>query len=171
MTELEEAIAAREVGEAFSDKPKAVTITIRPLNWKERLLMKIGLMERQRVFKIYPILVGNRKRVSANASFVLPADLFTDGLLDIGKAWPVIQERTDDLIYVVATCIQNNREEPSKHLIDFLTWIDDVQFYNILDKSLSMVGVQSFIKSIILMKGSSVLNVKDPVAITAPELE
>lgn len=164
MTELEEALAQYKVGEVFTEKPKTVTIELRPLNWIECVLMKIGLMKRQRVFKIYPILVGNRKRISTNASFVLPENLFIDGELDLEKAWQVVNERTADFVYIVATCIQNNRKEPSKHLIDFLMWIDDQQFYNILDHSLSLAGIESFMKSIILIKGSNVLNVKEKVA-------
>lgn len=169
MTDLEEVIATRHVGDVYTEKSTSVTINIRPLNWKESLLMKIGLMKRQRVFKIYPILVGNRKRISANASFVLPENLFNEGKLDIGKAWDVIHARTDDFIYIVATCIQNNRMEPSDHLIDFLTWIDDQEFYKILDKSLSLAGIESFMKSIILTKGSNVLNVRERGVIHAAE--
>ena len=133
--------------------------------------MKIGLMKRQRVFEIYPILVGNRKRISANACFVLPENLFTDGVLDISKAWEVINKRTDDFVYIVATCIQNNKKEPSKHLIDFLMWIDDQQFFKILDQSLSLAGIESFMKSIILIKGSNVLNVPELAVIPATDPE
>ncbi|WP_316778423.1 hypothetical protein [Pedobacter antarcticus] len=171
MTELEEALAQQKVGEAYIENAKTVTIQLRPLNRMESLLMKIGLMKRRRVFKIYPILVGNRKRISTRASFVLPENLFTDGTLDISKAWKVIHERTDDFIYIVALCIQNNKKEPSRHLIDFLTWIDDHQFYNILDQSLSLAGIESFMRSIILIKGSNVLNVQEKVVIPAMELE
>lgn len=171
MTELEEALSQYKVGEVYTEKSKTVTIELRPLNWTESLLMKIGLMKRQRVFEIYPILVGNRKRISTNASFVLPENLFIDGELDLEKAWKVINERSDDLVYIVATCIQNNRKEPSKHLIKFLTWIDDQQFYNILDKSLSLAGIESFMRSIILIKGSNVLNVQEKVATPVMILE
>lgn len=168
MTELE---LLQQEGETVTEKSKTITISNRPKNGIEKLLMKIGLMKRERVFEISPILVGNRLRISARACFDVPENLFVDGILDLEKAWPVIKSRTDDFIYIVAVCIQNNRNEPSKRLLEYLRWTSDEEFFNILDKSLSMAGLKSFMHSIILIKGSSVLNVqeKDVTPVMDPE--
>jgi len=168
MTEFEKLQALSLVGEVITEKSKSVTIKVKPDNLIEKLLMKIGLMKTERVFEISPILVGNRYRVSSVANKI-PEDLFDKGRISETKAWKAVQEYTDYFIYIVAVCIQNNKKEPSKALLKYLRWVEDREFFDLLDKSLTLAGVELFMKSIILIKGQSVLNVPEKVATSATD--
>jgi len=170
MTDIEQLEALIKVGEAVTDKSETVTIIIKPTNVFEKLLMKIGLMKQVKVFEISPILVGNRYRVSSIA-LKITQDIFTDGKIDVNKCWKAIKEHTDDYLYVVALCIQNNKKEPSKALIEYLRWLPDAQFYRLLNASLSMAGIPGFMNSTLLIKGSNVLSVPEKVATPAMEQE
>jgi hypothetical protein len=158
-----------QVGKAIIQQPRTVEIEIKPKNWLQKLLMKKGFLKSKKVFTIHPILVGNRYRISVR-SLKIPDDLFSGnyGETEIMKA---MADHTDDLIYVVAVCIQNNKKEPSKALLQYLRWIDDAKFYDLLDGSLAMLGVTDFIKSIILIKGQNVISAKgaDVTPVITPE--
>lgn len=170
MTEKEKLQALAKVARVFTEKSDPVIVPISPSNFLQRILMKVGLMKSRKVFNINPILVGNRFRVSEVANLI-PNDLFENGRISETKAWKAIQDHTDHFIYIVAVCIQNNKKEPSKALMDYLRWIDDRQFFELLDKSLSLAGIELFMKSIILMKGANVLNVPEKAASHAADPE
>jgi hypothetical protein len=156
-TELNKILA--EVGRTVVQQPKTVEVDIRPKNWLQKLLIKKGFLKPNKVFTIYPILVGNRFRISTVA-LNIPDAIFSPNVEE-GEIWKAIKDHTNDLIYVVAVCIQNNKKEPSKALLDYLRWIDDAKFYELLDASLSMIGVPNFTKSIILIRGQNVISGKD----------
>jgi len=163
MTDIEQLEALIKVGETITDKSETVTLIIKPKNVFEKLLMRIGLRKRIKVFEISPILVGNRYRISSIA-LRITQDIFTDGKIDINKCWKAIRQHTDDYLYVVALCIQNNKKEPSKALIEYLRWLPDAEFYRLLNASLSMASIPGFMNSTLLIKGSNVLSVPEKVA-------
>lgn len=167
---MQEQDILRKVGEALTQKDKTIEIEIKPAGKLQKLLMKKGFLKSKKVFKISPILVGNRYRVSAVA-VNLPKDIFQNGKVNLTKAWEAIQKHTDDFIYIVGVCVQNTEKEPSKRLLRSLRWMDDQQFLKILDASLSQAGVTSFMNSIVLISGASVLNVEEPAANPAQEQE
>lgn len=148
-----------QVGKTVIQQPKTIEVEIRPKNRLQKLLMKKGFLKSKRVFTIYPISVGNRFRISPIA-LKIPERLFSKQVEE-GELWKAIKDYTEDLIYVVAVCIENRRKEPSKALLNFLLSIDDEKFYELLDASLSMAGVPNFTKSIILIRGQNVITAKD----------
>lgn len=158
------------VASTLTEEAKTIEIDIVPSTWLQKLLIKKGFLKSKKVYSIKPILVGNRYRISSVANR-LPGDTFENGKLNLSKAWEAIEAHTEDFIYVVAVCIQNDRNAPSKRLLESLRWMDDKEFLKILDASLSQVGVTSFMNSIILIKGANVLNVQDPDVTPAAEQE
>jgi hypothetical protein len=154
-----------QVGKTVVQEPKIVEVNIKPKNWLQKLLIKKGFLPSKKVFTIYPVLVGNRLRISSKA-LNIPDGLFSSQMEE-GEIWKAILAHTDDLIYAVAVCIQNNKKEPSKGLLNYLRWIDDAKFYELLDASLSMANVPNFTKSIILIRGSNVISAPEPVATIA----
>lgn len=148
-----------QVGKTVIQQPKSVEVEIKPKNWLQKLLMKKGFLKSKKVFTIYPISVGNRFKISPIA-LKIPEGLFSQKVEE-GELWKAIKDHTEDLIYVVAVCIENRRREPSKALLNFLRSIDDEKFYELLDASLSMAGVPNFTKSIILIRGQNVITAKD----------
>jgi hypothetical protein len=169
MQEIELNKILAQVGRTVIQQPKTVEIDIKPKNWFQKLLMKKGFLKSKKVFEIGPVLVGNRYRVAIR-SLNIPVGLFTADYDEV-EIMQAIANHTEDLIYVVGVCIQNNSKEPSKALLDYLKWIDDSKFYELLDASLSMLGTTSFMKSTILIKGQNVISAKDSgvSTVTIPE--
>lgn len=159
-----------KAGDAITEKSTPVTIKIRPKNWLHKLLIKKGFMRPEVIYDITPILVGNRERVSSIA-VKLPKDTWANGKLNTMKAWQAVNEHTKDFIYVVAVCIENKPSEPSKALIEKLRWMPDDEFMKLLDASLTMANVPSFMRSIIWISGQSVLNVPESIPTVKPAKE
>lgn len=68
----------------------------------------------------------------------------------------------NDFIYIVACGIQNNREEPSEELIDFIRWnftMEDI--FTACDIILSKFNFKAFIDTTVLVKGADVLSVPE----------
>lgn len=137
---------------SFINNPKEIKIPIEPKNWIERLLIKKGYKKAFAVYPVRKILNGNRFRIASRA-VKFPEDILKGK--DLHK---MIFESTiainDDLIYIAAVAVQNDRNEPSKTLLDQLKWVDDSVFADILDKSLSMIDLPAFIRSIVLIQGT-----------------
>lgn len=167
---MDEKQILKMVGETLTNKKKPVTIDIPVRNSIHKKLMDWGWLPKTKTYMISPILVGNRYRVSSVA-IGLPDDTFDNGVLDFAKAWQAVNDHTEDFIYIVAVCIQNREKEPSNRLLKKLRWINDEDFFKLLDVSLTQAGLPSFMKSIVLIKGQSVLNVPEPAVIPAKEQE
>lgn len=136
----------------FADEPKTIDIPIEPRNWIEKLLIKYKIKKGFVSYPIRKILYGNRERIASRA-VNFPDDIITSGNV-LEALFKASLEINDDLLYIAAVAVQNDRYEPSKALLDQLKWVDDSVFADILDKSLSMFDLQSFMKSIVLIKGT-----------------
>lgn len=156
MTEHEILSRAAEI---VTDKSEVVEIPIEPKNRLDRLLMRLGLRKASRTFHLRKILVGNRYRIAAKA-VKLPESLFKDNNI-VRLLFEGTYALNDDLLYIAAVTLQNDRYEPSHELIDMLRWVDDSVLFDILDKGLNMVDVQSFMNSIVLIKGTQVTLTKE----------
>lgn len=149
-----------KAAETFTDKAKIIKVPIEPKNRIEKLMIKMGWKKGYIEYPVRKILYGNRIRIAAKA-VRLPVDVFKgknliEALMESSLAY------NEDLIYIAAVAIQNDRHEPSKTLLDQLRWVDDSVFAEILDKSLNMFDVQSFMKSIALIKGTETILKRDP---------
>ncbi len=141
-----------KASQVFVDEPQVIDIPIEPKNWFEKLLIKYKIKKGFVSYPVRKILYGNRKRIAARA-VNLPDDIFN--IENIREAlFKASVEMNDDLLYIVAVAVQNDRHEPSETLLDLLRWVDDSVFADIMDKSLSMIDLQSFMKSIVLIKGT-----------------
>lgn len=149
--------------ETFSDEPlKTFTVPIR-----ERVSNKIPFwlkpfkkpikQETEREFKIYRIRVCNMRRV-AGVGYKLPElpDLNTVDTMEkmTGISFPLVHDHLDDIIYLVACCIQNNSKEPEKELVKFIS--DNFVLEELLDviiTCLNQSGLMSFSLAIQMLRG------------------
>lgn len=141
-----------KAAESFTDKPKFIDIPIEPKNRLEKLLIKWKIKKGYLRYPVRKMLVGNREIIAAMA-LKFPTDtLSSDNILrDVFKASVTVSE---DLRYIVAVAVQNDRHEPSETLLDQLKWVDDSVFAEILEKSISTADLQAFINSIVLVIGT-----------------
>jgi hypothetical protein len=122
------------------------SILQRVLNWITRDKKKY------KVFELYPSVTGNMIRIAERAGR-LPDELLGNALYEI--ALPLISKHGKDVIYIVAAGIQNNKHEPSKRLIEFITWNFQTQdLYDALMPILNGANMQAFMNSTILIKGT-----------------
>ncbi|WP_256013108.1 hypothetical protein [Desertivirga xinjiangensis] len=132
--------------------------TIEPKTFLDKLLVKLRLKKKQIMsYELRPILVGNRYKIACKA-LNIPSSILESGIMTaIMKG---SHDHTDDFIYIAAVAIQNDRNEPSKELLEELRWVDDKTLAVLLDKALSTIDVQAFMKSIILILGAEILSQK-----------
>ena len=148
---MEEKEILSAIADTFTDKPRhEFEVPITNFTWWDRILFR-----KKRKFTIYPCVVANSVRIAGRV--VLLPDEIKQGDVgsDINK---IIHEHSRDIIYIVACAIQNNRYEPEKWLIDFIANnFTNEQLYLPLYYSLDAVGMQSFLNTIVLAKGVTIL--------------
>jgi hypothetical protein len=154
---------------AFTEKPK-FTLTI-PVTWRPEpaavALPKQSLWDRltskqvksdteqlpdTETFVIKPCKVVNMARL-AGAAVALPDQLKEGTLAEI--AMPLVKEHLPTIVYIVAAGIQNDHNEPEPELITFIERnFDNDDLYAALYPVLENSGMQSFLNSIVLAKGT-----------------
>lgn len=107
--------------------------------------------EKERSFKIRPCVVANQYRISAKA-LSLPVDLFEEQ----EKMLVYVPEHLPTMVYIIAAAVQNNYLEPDPELITFFERnLDNLDISELLVASLQGTNMQSFLTSIVLMKGTA----------------
>lgn len=141
--------------ETLIDKPNEIVIPVLPKNWFEKLLQRIGLKKKCLVFQLKKIRNGNKERISPKL-YDFP-EFIQDDTYILKRLFQLTIEQQANLNYCVAVALQNDRNEPSKELLEAVKWLDDEQFAIILEKSIGSIDVENFFKSIILVSGAAKL--------------
>ncbi len=141
--------------ETLIDKPNEIVIPVLPKNWFEKLLQRIGLKKKCLVFQLKKIRNGNKERIAPRL-YDFP-EFIQDDTYILKRLFQLTIEQQSNLNYCVAVALQNDRNEPSKELLEAVKWLDDEQFAIILEKSIGSIDVENFFKSIILVSGAAKL--------------
>lgn len=139
-------------------KAEFVDIPLIPKNIIDRLLIRCKIKKKVARYALRPMLVGTRVRIAQRARSIPEINLGNNNTDAFMKA---SVSTKNDLGYIAAVAIQNNRNKPSKILLDRLRHIDDDLFFQILEKSMSTMQVESFMKSIALIKGTEFILKKE----------
>jgi len=164
---MEEQEILSKAAEAVIGKHSGIEINfdVEPKNLLDKVLLRLKLRKPKTLnYQLKPLLVGNRLRIAAKAVNFPKSFDFTHWMQLI---YDTSLRYNEDLIYITAVCIQNDRYEPSQVLLRELKWLNDSEFRRILDLALSQLDMQSFIQSIILISGADVLSAKEKVATSA----
>lgn len=141
--------------ETLIDTSESIDIPIMPRNFIHMILQKVGLRKKVLTYNLRKMRVGNRDRISKHL-FDFPDEIM-DGTPMLKKVFQLTNDHHKGMIYCVAVALQNDRHEPKNELLDALNWIDEELFHYILDKSLSSIDFENFLKSIVLLTGASAL--------------
>ncbi len=148
------------VADTVTEKPATLNIDIRPKNKFHSWLIKHKISPSKRFFPIKPQRVGNIYRIAGRAvSFNVAGVLEAND--PVGILMKLMHEHGDDIIYIVASVIQNDHREPTKKMLDIVKnefVIDDL--YTVLEVGLATYNVQSFLNSIVLITGVNALNIE-----------
>jgi hypothetical protein len=110
--------------------------------------------ETERTLIIYPCKVANMYRIAA-AALQLPVEVVSGPLVKAILPLMSQPEILDTILYIVASGIQNNHLEPDKSLIDFLKLnLDHEDMFLLMHHTLDNVGMDSFLNSIVLSRGT-----------------
>lgn len=165
MTEQEiiDKVTALTIGKKIRD----VVVPIREFpvwkRWANALLPRRYRFKPYKIFEVYESVSGNAFRI-ANVAMGLPEEILGNTMYEISL--PLIHKHHKDIVYVVATGITNSKAEPPSSLIDLLAWnLPYDELYEILNAILDGAGMQAFINSTILIKGTdSILKPRiDPI--------
>lgn len=141
--------------ETFIDKSEDIIIPLLPKNWFHKILQKVGLKKKELIFTLRKMRNGNRERIAPKL-YDFP-EFVRDDTYILKRVFELTVDQQASLNYVVAVALQNDRNEPSKELLDAVKWIDDEQFAYILEKSIGSIDIENFLKSIILISGTAKL--------------
>lgn len=148
----------QNAAEVFVDKPIEILITPEPKNKLHKLLIFLRFKKKSLKYQLRHTLVGNRIRIASRA-VLFPEDVFENGIMQ--SLWQLSKTHSQDLIYIAAVAIQNNRDEPEPFLLEELKWVDDATLFTIVDKALSQIDIESFMKSTILITGTEMMKEKE----------
>jgi hypothetical protein len=150
------------IADVLIDKPYTLVI---PVRWQPPVLqVKRSLVdkllrrpmpvpadpERYRRFEIYPAVVGNQYRIIGRA-VTLPDELKAGELTE--SVMPLIPIHMPNMVYIIASAIQNNHLEPEPELLLFIERnFNSRQIFEALYQSIEGIGLQDFMNSIVLTK-------------------
>lgn len=141
--------------ETFIDKSEEIIIPLLPKNWFHKILQKVGLKKKELIFTLRKLRNGNRERIAPKL-YEFP-EFVRDDTYILKRVFELTVLQQESLNYVVAVALQNDRNEPSKELLDAVKWLDDEQFAYILERSIGSIDIENFLKSIILISGTAKL--------------
>jgi len=145
----------KEAIKTFLDELETIQIPVLPKNKFHVFLQKLGIKKKLLKYNLGKLRVGNRERIAVRL-FDFPEEIMNDTVL-IKRVFQLTKDHHKDMIYCVAVALQNDRNEPSKQLIEALNWIDEELFSYVLDKSLSSIDLPNFFKSIVMLTGTASL--------------
>lgn len=152
----ENEILSRVADLTLGRKIKDLVIPVRSYSKWERFFNWITRNKKKyKVFELYPSVTGNMIRI-ADRAMRLPDELVGQSLYEI--AIPLISKHGEDVIYIVAAGIQNNKHEPAKELLAFVrdNFTGEL-LYDALYPILEGAAMQAFTSSTILIKGTDTI--------------
>lgn len=145
-----------KVAETTLEQPMIITVDLIHGGWFQKLIQRLGLRPKQRVFEVKPITLGNLIRIS---QILLKID---EHILDqkniLPSIYQALSKHGSDLAEVVAIAVINTKAGPSQAVINM---VREEFTPDELARTLSMIitrmNVSDFMQSIILIRGLNVL--------------
>ncbi|WP_026463487.1 hypothetical protein [Adhaeribacter aquaticus] len=157
---MEDKEVLKQVVDNLVDTPDVLTVSVKPRNRWQELLMKYKLLPAKREYKIYRLKVGNAYRVS-KAVLEIPSDIVNLNERSLKDMHTLLINHIDTIIYVVAVALQNSREEPSKALLNRIRWdFNDQELLSVLVYVIQKLDLTTFTNSIALARGADILSLK-----------
>lgn len=111
-------------------------------------------VETERELVFHPCKVANMSRI-ARTALLLPGEMISGELTAAVLPLLADEAHKNNMIYIIASAVQNNHLEPAENLINFLNLnLDHEDMFLCMHKSFGELGMQSFLNSIVLAKGT-----------------
>ena len=174
---MDEISIKKEAIKTFLDEQETIEIPILPKNKLHAFLQKVGIRKKGLTYNLRKLRVGSRERIAIRL-FDFPDKVYDDTYL-LKRVFNLTKDHHKDMVYCAAVALQNDRNEPSKELIEAINWLQEETFHDILEKSLGQVDIENFLKSIVMLTGAAGLikaenqqaSLSDSGGIIAPGIE
>ncbi len=144
------------VSDAVTQETFYFEITIPPTDRLHALLQRWKIKPEKRTFKIAPLTLGSAMRISK-----LMIDVEFKGSVDISSMTEALHASGDKMAQVIGIAIKNRKAEPSQALVDLLKWnLSAAELKTLTSIVIKSLNIESFLTTIILMKGVNVLELK-----------
>ncbi len=164
LPELDDKEILSQVSEKVLQESVTITVDIRPSNWFESIMQRMGLMKSKRVFTVHPITMGTLLRISKYL-LSIKVDM---SVKDLRRSYMVISEHAETMATIIAIAIQNSKRGPDKKLINLI--MDNFKSKELLGVCaviLYQMDPLNFLNTITSMTGLNILESRDADVQTA----
>ncbi|HRQ17702.1 MAG TPA: hypothetical protein PL085_11540 [Agriterribacter sp.] len=146
----------QNVSEAVTDKPVELTVDILPQGMIHALLQRVGIIPKQKVFKVRQITLGNLIRISG---LIISIDTeFKDEKEYWQQSYLAMDKHGIALSEIVAIGLYNRKDEPPNSLIEFVkNNFTPNELMGVFAIIMRQMSVSAFMSSIVLIKGANIL--------------
>lgn len=138
-----------------TSSPTLLRFDVKPKNWFERILQKVGLMPKKRVIEVRPITLRSRLNYSKHVNRFKKHEGSMKSLSLDAFHNLVVEDISEDIVKALAIAIHNENSNPPKWLYDFIWSLNQSELNAILEILRKHLDVEGFLVSIISMTGMS----------------
>jgi hypothetical protein len=161
----------QKVADAVTDRPTTIVVDVNYSNRWQKKLQKWNVLPKQRQFDIAPITLGSLIRIS---KLLLEINISIEELKVKWKdsSYQAMYLHSETMAKVIATAIQNTREEPPASLVAFiLNHFSSKELLAVMNIITGKMDITSFISTIVSARGINVLESQTAGATTASKSE
>lgn len=148
---------------ALSEKGKRITFEVEPSKWFHKTLVKLKLKKNPTItLKLKPLNMGTRFRCMDYITGI-PNVMYMDKNIPLPEIDEIVSQKSDNIIKAVACMIHNKPSEIPQRIIKIVQLMDIDTFNVIVQYLKESLETQSFLNSIIYIKGMS-LQTKEIIA-------
>lgn len=164
LTKQQEREIQQSVAETVTEKPFTFDVDVKPKNRLHKLLIKAKLSPSARHFEIKPQRVINVYRIAGRAVKIdlkginpQPEEVKTISY-GVHIMMDLMNRHGEDIFYICACALQNDHREPTRRMIYIVKNEFEISdLFILLNIAVSNYNIQSFLNSIVLIKGWDVL--------------
>lgn len=152
-----------DVSGAVTDEAVTLEIDVLPQNWIHRLLLKWGILPKQKVYQVRSITLGSLIRISEKLLAINLSEMSADSILE--DNYKLMKEHGHGIAEIIAIAIVNRKAAPPKSLVSFLeNNLTAKELLRVLQIVLRKMDVTNFMSSIISIRGLNALEKKNASA-------
>lgn len=166
--DLKEKETLQQASDATVQEPVTIEVDVKPVHFLHRKLQQWGILPTKRVFTLHPITLGSLIKIS---KLLLDIDMSVYDLKDLmGSNYQSIAQHGELLAKIVAIAIQNNKQQVSEKLLQFILQnFTSREMLGVVSIVIRQMDLSNFMSSIISVKGMNILESKTAAATAANE--
>jgi hypothetical protein len=148
-----------QVADTLTEEPIELTVDVPSKKWWQRLLVRVGLRARKRVFQLRPLNIGNLARIS---KLLLAINLKSDTPDLQTRIYHAMNDHSEHIEEIIAIALKNGTERPTEKEIKFVR--DNFSARETrytFGLVLQQMNVQDFMLTIVSLRGANILEIRN----------